>query len=394
MPWERRHSLDCGAAQAMAAQRLGSATAFVTTNSVCQGLVCSIMWPKLISMGIEIEFAHLPFRWSNKAKGVAQVHVIIVAFSVSPKRPKLLFSYEEKDGDPIPKSVVNISPYLLDTGNYTVGRKTSSQFGLPDCVFGNMPDPAPLLVISQDEAKALIANDPRIKKYLMPAWGAKELLSNSPRVAFWLEGISPSDQKSIPILDNLVSSVRASRLAGSRPKLEPLGGRFAQISQDTTKPMLLIPIHFVEKMAYIPMVFLPAGNTSLNSALAIPGGEKWLFGILSSSLHYLWMDVVGGKIKSDYRYSQQLVYNNFPVPHLDFQTKEKLQALSEKILSTRLQYSDSKLSDMYDRNSMPNNLKQDHIQLDNFVLKLFGLDRESSDAERIEKLLRLSEDAS
>ena len=381
------------AAQAMAAEpRIR--TAFVTTNSVCQGLVCSIMWPRLLSMGIEIEFAHLPFRWSNKAKGVAQVHVIILAFSVSPKRPKLLFSYEEKDGDPIPKSVVNISPYLLDTGNYTVSRKVSSQFGLPASVFGNMADPVPLLVMSQDKAKEIVAKDPRIDKYLMPAWGAKELLSNTPRVAYWLDGISPAEQKSIPMLDDLVSQVRASRMKGARPNNASLGGRFVQISQDPSKPMLLMPRHFVEKMAYIPMIFLPAGNTSLDSALAIPGGEKWLFGILSSSLHYLWMDVVGGKIKSDYRYSQELVYNTFPVPNLDSQTKGKLQDLSEKILKTRLQYSDSKLSDMYDRNSMPNNLKQDHIQLDNFVLKLFGLNRESSDAERIEKLLRLSEDAS
>lgn len=345
-------------------------------------------------MGVEIEFAHLPFRWTNKAKGIAQVHVIIVAFSMGPKRPKIVLSYEERDGEPIPKSVGNISPYLLDTKNYTVSRKESSQFGLPASVFGNMADPTPLLVISQDKAKEIVAEDPRIDKYLMPAWGASELLSTTPRAAYWLDGISPSEQKSIPILDHLVSQVRASRMKGARPKNASLGGRFAQISQDPSKPMLLMPRHFVEKMAYIPMIFLPAGNTSLDSALAIPGGEKWLFGILSSSLHYLWMDVVGGKIKSDYRYSQELVYNTFPVPTLDSQTKGKLQALSEKILKTRLLYSDSTMSDMYDRNSMPRDLEKDHVQLDNFVLQLFGLDRESSNGERIVKLLELSEAAS
>lgn len=369
-------------------------SAFVTTNSVCQGLVCSIMWPRMFELGVEIQFAHLPFRWTNKAQGVAQVHVVIVAFGIAPDPPKLLFSYENKDGEPIPTTVDNISPYLLEMSNYTVARKTSSQFGLPASVYGNMADPTPLLVITQERAAELVAQDPRVEDYFMPAWGAKELLSGQPRVAFWLDGISPSEQKQIPLLDDLVAEVRKSRLKGSRPQNASLGGRFAQISQDPREPMILMPRHFVEKMKYIPMIFLPAGNTSLDSALAIPGGEKWLFGLLSSSLHCLWMDVVGGKIKSDYRYSQELVYNTFPVPPLDDKEKNMLSELADEVLRARELHSGSKLSDMYDRNAMPQNLDRAHVKLDDYVLRLYKLTPGASEAERVSRLLAMSENAS
>lgn len=367
-------------------------SAFVTTNSVCQGLVCSIMWPHMFEFGIEIQFAHLPFRWTNKSQGVAQVHVIILGFSIAPRAPKLLFSYEGKDGEPIPRTVDNISPYLLDMSDYTVSRKTSSQFGLPASVFGNMADPTPLLVITKERAAEIAAEDPRVEDYFMPAWGAKELLSGQPRVAFWLDGISPSQQKQIPILDNLVTEVRESRRKGSRPKNESLGGRFAQISQDPRQPMILMPRHFVEKMKYIPMIFLPAGNTSLDSALAIPGGEKWLFGLLSSSLHFLWMDVVGGKIKSDYRYSQELVYNTFPVPAIGDREKETLGELSGGVISARELNSGSKLSDMYDRNAMPRDLDRAHTKLDDYVLGLYALSPGDTEAERVSRLLKMSQD--
>lgn len=365
-------------------------TAFVATNSVSQGLVASVMWPALMEQGSEIEFAYETFRWTNLAKGVAQVHVVVIGFGQGTTREKHLFQFEPGSSEPIKTKATNINPYLIDRAdNFVVPVSDESLFNLPELVFGNMPDPAGLLVYDKEGADDLLQRDPEVKKFLRFAYGGKELLTGQPRFALWLEGITPGEQRRSKLIDEIVTEIRAVRLKGSRPENASLGGRFAQISQPIDKPFVLIPATFVAQLAYLPARFFSAGTVSLNSAYAIPGAEEWLFALLSSKLHYHWMNIVGGKLKSDFRYSKEIVYNNFPVPQLSDASRTALSESASNILETLSKFEDEKLADLYRESSIPRELAKVFADNDKVVLQTYGISLSASESDMVSQLLTM-----
>jgi hypothetical protein len=374
------------AAQIMA-QNNKIQTCFVSTNSVTQGLIASLLWRAQATDGLRIKFAHQSFRWTNKAKGVAQVHCVIIGLSFSVPESCTLYEYEAQDGEPIPRIVPFINPYLLPYDVPVIAPSQQPISPIPGMSFGNMPDPAKLLVYEQEDATRMIEADKSIQAFFLPAFGATEALQNRPRQALWLKDVSPSVQRQSALLDKIVSEIRSARLVGARPENANLGGAFAQITQNPNEPFLLIPRVFVAKLRYIPCVYLEPGNVSLDSALVVPNAPMWLFALLVSDLHLVWLDTVGGKMKSDYRYSKELVYNTFPLPgNLEINHLAKLEDLGREILKVRSHFSASPLADLYHKNSIPSELNKAHSILDKYVFGLYGLPS-SSDTEAIAREL-------
>jgi hypothetical protein len=364
--------------------------AFVSTNSVTQGLISSLTWSAEIMRDMKIRFAHKSFRWSNKAKGIAQVHCVIIGFGIQQSNVRTLFEYEGEEGDPIPRSVKDINPYLLPCDLPPISPSQVPASGIPEMDFGNMPDPAELLVYEKEVCSAMIASEPKLSEFFRPAYGATEALQGMPRFALWLEELTPSQQREIETLDRIVIAIRAMRLKGSRPENASLGGAFAQITQRPNAPFLLIPRVFVAGLSYVPCSYFDAGVVSLDSALVVENAPKWLFSLIASSVHLNWLDTVGGKMKSDYRYSKELVYNTFPIPsNLDETSKNLLEGHADRILEARSHFPDSSLADLYNKSSIPRGLHQAHQKLDKFVLGLYELDGNLSEEDISIRLLSL-----
>lgn len=363
-------------------------TSYVATNSVSQGLLATLLWPQLLELGSQIDFAYRSFPWRNNAKGIAQVHVVIIGLSTLPRATRQLYEFEEGNPDPIRREVANINPYLIErSDNVVVQSETMQRFGLGEMVIGNMPDPAELLVYSEDQAKAMILEEPRIAKYLKPAWGSSETLQGKPRFALWLDGIPPADQRQVKLIDEIVKQVRAARLKGSRPGNADLGGRFAQVPQPIDMPFILIPRHFVSSLRALPAAFFEPGNVSLDSALTIPGGTKWEFALLSSRAHFVWMDGIGGRIKSDFRYSKTITYNNFPCPELDDSDRLTLTKSGDLILEASREYPSSSLADLYASSSVPVKLAKAFAHNDRVVEKIYGIAEDADDQQVLNTLL-------
>lgn len=364
--------------------------AFVSTNSVTQGLIASLTWSAPIMQGVQIRFAHRSFRWSNKAKGIAQVHCVIIGFGVEGAHVCTIFEYEGEEGEPIPRTVEVINPYLLPFDLKVVTPLTEPTSGIPKMDFGNMPDPAALLVYEEETYLAMIESDPRLSEFFRPAFGASEALQGKARYALWLEGLSPSIQRAIPTLDRIVLGIRAKRLGGARPENEALGGSFAQITQRPDSPFLLIPRVFVAGLRYVPCSYFEAGVVSLDSALIVEDAPKWLFSLIASRIHLNWLDTAGGKMKSDYRYSKELVYNTFPMPReLGTESKQILEEHADRILEVRGRFVDSTLADLYNNSSIPKELLQAHQRLDKYVFSLYELGGDLTEEQISKRLLDL-----
>lgn len=364
--------------------------AYVSTNSVTQGLIASLMWSAPIMSDVSISFAHKSFRWSNKAKGVAQVHCVIIGLAAEAVEPVTIFEYEDQEGDPIPRSVSTINPYLLPYKFPVVTSAARPVSDIPKMDFGNMPDPADLLVYDREAYESMLAGDQRLAEYFKPAYGATEAMQGKPRYALWLPDLSPSKQRAIPELDRIITAIRKRRLEGSRPENATLGGAFAQITQKPDYAFLLVPRVFVSGLKYIPCCFFSQGTVSLDSALVVPNAPKWLFALMSSKLHLIWLDTVGGKMKSDYRYSKELVYNTFPlIKTLGPSEKMALENFSDEILEVRDKFQDSSLADLYNENSIPKNLHQIHHKLDQYLFGLYGIAGNTNQEEISKRLLEL-----
>ncbi len=369
--------------------RLG--VAYVSTNSVTQGLIASLMWSAPIFAGIKINFAHKSFRWTNKAKGIAQVHCVIIGFSGVGSKNVTLFEYENEEGEAIPRRVEAINPYLLPFDVPVIQPSMAPVSDIPEMVFGNMPDPAELLVYDLERYLSLVASEPRLRAFFKPAFGAKESIQGEGRYALWLANLTPAQQREITLLNQIVTAIREKRVKGARPENASLGGAFAQVTQSPDSPFLLVPGVFVAGLRYIPCSFFPAGTVSLNSALVVPDAPKWLFALISSSLHLIWLDTVGGKMKSDYRYSKEIVYNNFPLPpRFNEAEKHTLENFADQVVGAREMYPDSSLSDLYNKSSMPHRLNKVHQDLDKFVFKIYGVADASTEEEVSRALIELS----
>ena len=361
--------------------------AFVSTNSISQGEQVAILWDVLLKQGIQIRFAHRTFKWSNEARGVAAVYCVIIGFGLHPPEKRRLFEYSDIRVDPVEITAQNINPYLVDAPDVLVRTQQEPLRDVPGMNFGNMPADGGHLLLTGSEADELLKLEPGAGPYVLPLISAREFLHNERRFCLWLKGIDPSVIRSLSLVYKRVQQVREVRLKSARPKLADVPNLFAQITQEPTEPFILVPRHSSEKRDYIPLGMFGAGNVAHDSCMAVPYAELYHFGVLTSRMHMAWVRSVCGRIKSDYRYSKDIVYNNFPWPEgvTDAQRAE-IERLAQAVLDARAQFPNSTLADLYDPNTMPPALTKAHQALDRAVDRLYRSEPFPSDLERVEHL--------
>ena len=346
-------------------------TAFVATNSITQGEQVSVLWGLLMKdYKIKIHFAHTTFKWHNEARGKAAVYCVIIGFAPFDTKLKRLFTYADVKGEPTEKQVKNINSYLTPAQDPTIYRQSKPICDVPPMVFGNMPLDGGHLII-EDEAKAeFLQNEPKAEKYIRQLIGAKEFLNNKKRWCLWLEGISPKELRSMPSVLKRVEGVKNFRLSSKRGATRnkaSIPTLFGENRQPTNN-FIVVPRVSSENRQYIPMAFFDSKKIISDSMLFIPDAIHYHFGILMSAMHMAWVKYTCGRLESRFRYSKDIVYNNFPWPKEPLSKNVKqVAAKAGRVLAVREQFPEGSLADLYDPLAMPPDLVKAHQQLDKVV---------------------------
>ena len=353
---------------------INTRVALVSTNSITQGEQVSIIWKKLVEQyGIRIDFAYRTFRWDSEATLKAHVHCVIVGFSNSntpDRQPHIIY-----DGD---KTIYtdNINPYLLSAPNIFVESRKKPLCNVQQITKGSIPVDDGNLIIEKEDYEEFISREPESQKYIRRFVGAREFLHNESRYCLWLAEASPKELNRMPLVRERVAKTRQFRLNSSKAATRQFADfptRFMEIRQpDST--YIIIPSHSSENRRYIPIGFMSPDVICSNANLMIPNATLYHFGILESNVHMAWMRAVCGRLKSDYRYSNDIVYNNFPWPTPTDAQKAKIEQTAQAILDTRALYPDSSLADLYDELTMPTELRRAHQDNDRAVMQAYGFD--------------------
>lgn len=366
--------------------------AFVSTNSITQGEQVAVLWGLLLGQGIKIHFAHRTFQWTNEAPGMAGVHCVIVGFALFDSEHKSLFDYPDIKGDPHEARVTNINPYLVDAADVVIESRRQPICPVPEIVFGSMPNDGGNLLLEDNDKDALLKSEPAAKKWVRPFLGADEFINGETRWCLWLEGISPQELRSLPEVEKRVAAVKQHRLSSNRAATQELAQYptlFGEIRQPKGR-YIVIPRHSSERREYIPFGFLEPKIICGDSNLCIPDADLYVFGVLTSKMHMAWVKYVCGRLESRYRYTNQVVYNNYPWPS-DASEKQKatIEKAAKAILDARLAFEDSSLADLYDPLAMPPELRRAHSGLDSAVDAVYGKKNLNSDADRVAYLFDL-----
>jgi type I restriction-modification system DNA methylase subunit len=366
--------------------------AFVSTNSITQGEQVEILWKPLIEkFGIKIHFAHRTFKWSNEAKGNAGVFVVIIGFSNFDIKNKTIWDYDTPKSEAHEITVKNINPYLVDAPNIFISSRRKPLCNSPAMMWGNKPVDGGHLILSEEEKQFLITEEPNAAKFIRPLLSADNYLNNIPRWCLWLVNADPKEIRSLPLVMSRIDSVKKVREksvdAGARGlALTPT--RFRDIQNPAS--FILVPLHTSEKRNYIPMGFFDKKYIANNSCAIVPDATLYHFGILTSAMHMAWMKYTCGRLESRYRYSKDIVYNNFPWPKEP--SKKNIKAVEEKaqkVLDVRAKFPESSLADLYDPLTMPAELVKGHNELDKAVDVCYRAQAFVNDSNRIEYLFGL-----
>jgi hypothetical protein len=375
-------------------QNTKTKVAFVSTNSIVQGEQVGLLWNILINQfKIKIHFAHRTFKWSNEAKGNAAVYCVIVGFANYDTNNKSIFEYEDIRGEAHELKAKNINPYLIDAKDLLIENKSIPICNVPKMVSGSMPTDDGNFIISSDEKDLFIQEEPNISKYIKPYIGAHDFLNNEKRYCFWLVDANPNEIKKSRIISNRVSLVNKFR---SESKAESTRNyKYPTLFRQVMQPKndyILVPSHSSENRNYIPLGFFDTNNIVNKSCFSIANANLYHFGILMSIMHMSWVKHICGRIKSDYRYSKDIVYNNFPWPEnpTDKQTKA-IEAAAQNVLDARAQFPNSSLADLYDPLTMPPALVKAHNELDKAVDLAYRSQPFTTEAKRMEFLFELYE---
>jgi len=371
--------------------------AFVSTNSICQGEAVAPLWNVLFNVyGIKINFAHQTFRWNNEARGKAAVFCVIIGFGLFDRQEKKLFHYVDVDSDPVESVVKQINAYLVDGPNVIVESRSSPICTVPAMVYGNKPVDGGFLILSENEKNDLLQKEPDAEKYIRKLLGAEEYINNINRYCLWLVDINPSELKKLPLVIARIEAVKTFRLASAKEatrKWSAYSTRFIEIRQPDSD-YIIVPCTSSERRKYIPIGFFNKETIVNNLVQIIPDGTMYDFGILTSTMHMAWMRYVCGRLKSDYRYSKDIVYNNFPWPTPNEKQEEDIEKAAQDVLDARKMYPNSSLADLYDPDLMPAALVKAHTKLDRLVEKAYGKTF-TDDSERVsflfEEYRKLSE---
>lgn len=344
--------------------------AFVSTNSITQGEQVGVLWSALYQQGVHIHFAHRTFTWSNEARGKAAVHCVIIGFGLDDPSPKRLFDYEHPNADALEIPASRINAYLVDAPEIVLANRRQALTKVSPIVFGSMPNDGGNLLLSDADKLALIAEEPAAERWIRRFIGAAEFLNGIPRWCLWLEGINPTELKQMPAVSGRVAAVKSLRKASSRATTRALATYptlFGEIRQPTGS-YVLVPRHSSENRSFIPFGFLPSEVICGDSNMLVPDAGLDHYGVMQSTMHMAWVRAVCGRLKSDFRYSAGVVYNNFPWPELtDAKHSTAIESAAQSVLDARAAFPDSTLADLYDPLTMPPALTRAHQHLDRVV---------------------------
>ena len=361
-------------------------TAFVSTNSITQGEQVAGVWKPLYDrFGIHIDFAHRTFRWDSEASLKAHVHCVIVGFSVAENTAdRRLFD------NGIEKAVKNINAYLVDTADVFIDNRSKPLCDVPEMSKGSIPVDDGNFFLNANEYPEFIKQEPKAVKYIKKFYGAKEFLHNEERWCLWLLNVSPNELKAMPSVLKRVQNIREFRLQSTKAatrKYADYATRFMEIRQPTTE-YIIVPSHSSENRKYIPIGFENPDVICGNANLLIPNATLYEFGVLTSNVHMAWTRIVCGRIKSDYRYSNTVVYNNFPWCNPTEEQKAKIEKTAQMILDARAMYPDCTLADLYDEAVMPPELRKAHQFNDRAVMEAYGFwGKLNSESECVAELM-------
>lgn len=408
-------------------QNTATRCAFVSTNSICQGEQVAAVWKPLFEeYAVSIDFAHRTFRWDSESTQKAHVHCVIVGFR----------SHDGKDGLPTVRSTEsnyksdsyniirdgqetvpprhrifdgenvefaeNINAYLLDAPDVFIASRTKSICGVPKMVYGSKPADGGFLFLDEDEKNELLDREPEAAKFVRQILGADEFINNKKRYCLWLVDASPAELRKMPEVKSRIEKVREMRLASAKESTRrdaDTSHLFQEIRQPQRGNYILVPRHSSENRRYIPFGFVSPDIICGDANLLIPSATLYHFGILTSSVHMAWMRAVCGRLEMRYRYSKDIVYNNFPWPEAygnrdsggGVQTASPVAHTAQAILDARAKYPDSSLADLYDEATMPPELRKAHVANDIAVMRAYGFSPDMTEGDIVASLLKMYE---
>lgn len=362
-------------------------TALVSTNSICQGEQATILWKGMLNNGVNINFAYRTFRWDSEASLKAHVHCIILGFSYKVRDKKAIY-----DNGKI-NEAKNINAYLVDAPNILIDSRSNPICNVSKADFGSMPnDNGFLSDYSKEQVLEINTKYPESKNMFKLFIGATEFLHKKERYCLWLKGISPMLIKKVPPVYEAVEKVKKLRNNSNREatrKLADIPMLFGEIRQPDGD-YLVIPCHSSEKRRYIPVGYVDKNVICSNANILVPNANLYSFGVLMSNVHNSWMRIVSGRIKSDYRYSVKIVYNNFPWPNPTKEQKEKIEKTAQAILDARALYPDSSLADLYDELTMPPELRKAHQENDKVVMDAYRFNwKKMTESDCVAELMKM-----
>ncbi|MEI6674694.1 MAG: DNA methyltransferase [Verrucomicrobiota bacterium] len=369
--------------------------AFVSTNSITQGEQVAALWPGLFAAGLRIHFAHRTFQWESEARGKAHVHCVIIGFGLEDVPEKILFDYPTVKADPQPVKVSRINCYLIEGNDVAIPPRTDPLSAPCNMVNGSIPADGGNLILSADERDELSRLHPEAAQFVREYLGAEGLINGHSRYCLWLAKCGPDVLRKIPLIMKRVQAVKEFRLASTKAATRAKSATASLFTEDRQPERgryLAFPRTSSENRRYIPIAYLPAEIIAANDIQMVPAADTYQFGILTSAMHMAWTGTVTGRLKSDFRYSSKVVYNNFPWPEAATDTQRvKVEEAAQAVLDARQQFPGATLADLYDPISMPPKLAKAHEQLDRAVEKCYRPEPFQSDRQRVEYLFALYE---
>ncbi len=361
-------------------------SALVSTNSVTQGEEVPILWKPLFGAGIRIDYAYRTFRWDSEAKNIAHVHCVVVGFSAcNSTTEKVIFTGEDR------VVAKHINAYLIDADDVFLENRANPICKVPKIGIGNKPIDGGNYLFTKEEKEAFVSIEPSSEKWFLPWYGAQEFINRKPRYCLWLGNCPPNELRRMPNCLARVEAVKAFRLSSSSAgtvKLAEKPTRF-HVENMPKGNYLIIPRHSSEKRRYIPFGYMDNSTLCGDANLMMPEATLFHFGVLMSNVHMAWMRVVCGRIKSDYRYSAGVVYNNFPWPNPSEEQKARIEQTAQGILDARALYPDCSLADLYDETTMPPELRKAQQANDRAVMQAYGFDvKTTTEASCVAELMK------
>lgn len=374
-------------------QNTNSKSGFVSTNSVVQGEQAALIWNQMFNTyGVHIHFAHRTFKWNNEAKGNAAVNCVIVGFANFESKNKSIFEYDDIKGEAEELKVKNINQYLIDAKTTFIMKRTKPLCNVPPILKGNYYAKSEGLIVEESDLEFLLENEPGAKQFIKKLIGADEFINNKKRYCLWMVDFNPNDIKKMPLIADRINRVKKDRLASKDKSMQKLAAK-PYLFRETNNPdkCLVIPVVSSEKRDYIPMGFIDKDTISTNGNLIMPEANLYHFGVLMSKMHMAWVNVTCGRLESRYRYSKDIVYNNFPWPEeITDKQRLKIEQKAQQVLDARNFYPNNSLADLY-QTYMPPKLVDAHYALNKAVDAAYSKQAFTTDAKRMEFLFELYE---